>query len=66
MKNMFNQPKKAKCIVDTYGCFAFHSGLLSNGCPYPEDTHPMHGEFSCADMDKVSVYFSSTDFKVSA
>lgn len=52
MKNMFSQPKPAKCIVDTYGCFAFHSGLLSNGCPSPEDTHPMHGEFSCADMDK--------------
>lgn len=52
MKNMFSQPKPAKCIVDTYGCFAFHSGLLSNGCPSPEDTHPMHGEFSCADMDR--------------
>ena len=52
LKNMFSQPKPAKCIIDTYGCFAFHSGLLANGCPSPEDTHPMHGEFSCADMDK--------------
>ena len=52
MKNMFSQPKPAKNIIDTYGCFAFHSGLLSNGCPSPEDTHPMHGEFSCASMDK--------------
>lgn len=52
MKNMFSEPKKAKCIIDTYGCFAFHSGILSNGCPSAEDTHIMHGEFSCAPMDR--------------
>ena len=64
MKNMFNQPKKAKCIVDTYGCFAFHSGLLSNGCPSPEDTHPMHGEFSCADMDKVWIEINNNEVTI--
>ena len=64
MKNMFNQPKKAKCIVDTYGCFAFHSGLLSNGCPSPEDTHPMHGEFSCADMDKVWIETNNNEVTI--
>ena len=52
LKNIFKEPKPATCIVDTYGCFAFHSGLLANGCPGPEDTHPMHGEFSCAKMDE--------------
>lgn len=52
MKNMFSQPKKADCIVDTYGCFAFHSGLLSNGCPGPEDDYQLHGEMACADMDE--------------
>ena len=45
MKNMFTQPKPANVIVDTYGCFAFHSGLLAAGCPAPDDTHPLHGEF---------------------
>ncbi|MDN4074931.1 hypothetical protein [Fictibacillus terranigra] len=30
MKNMFSQPKKVNAIVDTYGCFAFHSGLIAN------------------------------------
>ncbi|VEJ08824.1 aldose 1-epimerase family protein [Actinobacillus delphinicola] len=50
MKNMFKQPKRGNVIVDTYGCFAFHSGLLSSGCPAPEDTHPLHGEFPCAPM----------------
>lgn len=52
MKNMFAQPKPAACVVDTYGCFAFHSGLLANGCPAPEDAHPLHGEMPCAVMDR--------------
>ncbi|WP_050613931.1 aldose 1-epimerase family protein [Bacillus testis] len=52
MKNMFSQPKKATEIVDTYGCFAFHSGLLANGCPSPEDDHVLHGEMACATMDR--------------
>ena len=51
MKNMFSQPKPATCVVDTYGCFAFHSGLIANGCPSPEDTHTLHGEMPCANMD---------------
>lgn len=52
MRNMFSQPKPAKEIVETYGCFAFHSGLLANGCPSPEDTHALHGEMACAEMDE--------------
>lgn len=52
MTNMFRTPRLGKEIVDTYGCFAFHSGLLSNGCPSSEDTHPLHGEFPCAEMGK--------------
>ncbi|MCW2241576.1 aldose 1-epimerase family protein [Azospirillum canadense] len=51
MANMFNQPRPADVIVGTYGCFAFHSGLLANGCPSPQDTHPLHGEMPCAPMD---------------
>lgn len=51
MRNMFSQPKPATEVVATYGCFAFHSGLLANGCPSPEDTHPLHGEMACAAMD---------------
>lgn len=51
MRNMFSQPRAAKEVVETYGCFAFHSGLLANGCPSPEDDHPLHGEMPCAPMD---------------
>lgn len=52
MKNMFAQPKPADCIIDTYGCFAFHSGLIASGCPSPKDAHPLHGEMPCAAMDE--------------
>ena len=51
MGHSFKQPLPANSIIDTYGCFAFHSGLLANGCPAPEDDHPLHGEMACARMD---------------
>ena len=48
MCNMFRQPKPATEVIETYGCFAFHSGLLANGCPSAEDTHLLHGVMACA------------------
>lgn len=50
MASMFDEPRPVTQIADTYGCFAFHSGLLANGCPAPEDAHPLHGEMPCASM----------------
>lgn len=63
MKNMFSQPKKAVSVIDTYGCFAFHSGLIRNGCPAPEDDHDLHGEMPCADMDRA--WLEITDNSIS-
>jgi Domain of unknown function (DUF4432) len=51
MRNMFNQPRPSPTVIGTYGCFMFHSGLLRNGCPGPDDDHPLHGEMPCAPMD---------------
>jgi hypothetical protein len=51
MGHSFKQPLMGSSIIDTYGCFAFHSGLLANGCPAPDDDHPLHGEMACAGMD---------------
>ncbi|MFY1663677.1 aldose 1-epimerase family protein [Pseudomonas sp. Pseu.R1] len=51
MRNMFEQPRPSPTVIGTYGCFMFHSGLLRNGCPTPEDDHPLHGEMPCAPMD---------------
>lgn len=64
MKNMFSQPKKADGIIDTYGCFAFHSGLISNGCPGPEDNHPLHGEMPCAEMERAWLEITDAGIKV--
>ena len=51
MENMFSAPRPANQIVETYGCYLYHSGLLRNGCPGPDDTHALHGEMPCAPMD---------------
>ena len=51
MGHSFKQPLPGSSIIDTYGCFAFHSGLLANGCPTEDDDHPLHGEMACARMD---------------
>lgn len=57
MGSGFSQPLPGNDIVDTYGCFAFHSGLLANGCPAPEDDHPLHGEMACARMSRAWLEF---------
>lgn len=64
MKNMFSQPKQVDEIVDTYGCFAFHSGLLSNGCPGPTDNHILHGEMACATMDRAWIEVTENGVKI--
>jgi hypothetical protein len=61
MDNMFDMPVSARQIVETYGCFAFHSGLLAAGCPSPEDDHPLHGEFPCAPMRSASLLSQGTN-----
>lgn len=66
MKNMFKEPKQAHEISDTYGCFAFHSGLLTNGCPGPNDTHPLHGEFPCMELDHSEVLIDSDTLTVTS
>ncbi len=50
MRSGFEMPLPSDTIAGTYGCFAFHSGLLRNGVPGPGDDHAAHGEFPCARM----------------
>ena len=64
MTSMFDAPRPATKIEDTYGCFAFHSGLLSAGCPSPEDDHELHGEFPCAEMDSAELIVSDESIAV--
>ena len=55
MQSMFRAPRPAKTIVETYGCLAYHAGLLRNGVPGDGDTHAVHGEAPCADMDEAGI-----------
>lgn len=64
MDNMFSRPQRGNEIIDTYGCFAFHSGLLAGGCPAPEDTHPLHGEFPCAAMDQAWLEIQENSIRI--
>ncbi len=61
MGSRFSMPYPVSSIVETYGCFAFHSGILRNGCPSPEDTHGLHGEIPCAAMDKAGFTIGQDD-----
>ena len=55
MHSMFAAPRPAKMIVETYGCLAYHAGLLRLGVPGPTDDHALHGEAPCALMDTAGV-----------
>lgn len=55
MQSIFKAPRNVRTIAETYGCFAFHSGLLRNGVPGPTDAHPAHGEMPCAPMDSAGI-----------
>ena len=61
MDNMFKAPRPASQIVETYGCYLYHSGLLRNGCPGPEDDHALHGEMPCAPMDSAELVFGEDE-----
>ena len=55
MRSMFREPRPAETIVETYGCLAYHAGLLRNGVPSPAETHALHGEMPCAKMDEAGI-----------
>lgn len=57
MQSMFKEPRKAKDILGTYGCFMYHAGILRNGNPTDADNHNLHGEFPTAPMQKAHLEF---------
>jgi hypothetical protein len=48
MSSLFEEPRPAESIMDTYGALLFHCGALRMGDPLPGDTHQVHGELPCA------------------
>ncbi|MFD1881951.1 DUF4432 family protein [Paracoccus pacificus] len=61
MDSQFDMPRPADTIIGTYGCLAFHSGLLANGVPAAGDTHPVHGEFPTCRMDTAALELGSDE-----
>jgi Domain of unknown function (DUF4432) len=59
MQSMFPAPRPAKTIVETYGCLAYHAGLLRNGVPAEGDNHAVHGEAPCAEMDEAGIAYGA-------
>ena len=55
MHSMFDMPRPVETIVGTYGCLLFHAGMLRNGVPGADDTHPLHGEMPCMPMDRAAL-----------
>lgn len=61
MGNVFPYPRHGSSILDTYGAFAYHAGVLRNGTPGPQDTHPLHGEMPVRPMDSAHVRFGQDE-----
>lgn len=57
MGHVFPYPRAGASILDTYGAFAYHAGILRNGTPGPTDDHPLHGEMPVAAMDRAWLVF---------
>src|SRR5690606_17576055 len=57
MGNVFPYPRNGASILETYGAFAYHAGVLRNGTPGPQDTHPLHGEMPVTRMDSAHLRF---------
>ena len=55
MKNDVRFPRFRKEFRDTYGCYVMHCGILTMGCPSPEDDHPHHGELPYVTYDEASI-----------
>ncbi|QKV17918.1 aldose 1-epimerase family protein [Oricola thermophila] len=60
MGNEFPYPRHGDSILSTYGAFAYHAGVLRNGTPGPEDTHPLHGEMPVQRMDSAHLVFGGS------
>lgn len=55
MFSLFEEPRPAASIRDTYGMFMYHCGMLRLGNPTPEDDHPLHGEMPTAKFHTAAI-----------
>lgn len=55
MRGMFEVPRRGATILETYGCLAYHAGMVRNGNPGPGEDYPLHGEMPCMPMDEAGL-----------
>ena len=51
MLSMTEEPLAGDTLLESFGAFLFHCGLLGTAAPGPEDDHPLHGELPLAPLD---------------
>jgi hypothetical protein len=51
MRGMTESPRAGEMLLESFGAFVYHCGLLGIAAPGPEDDHPLHGELPLARMD---------------
>ena len=52
MLGMTEEPRAGDTLLESFGAFLFHCGLLGTAAPGPENDHPLHGELPLAPMDE--------------
>ncbi len=52
MRGMTEDPRDGATLLESFGAFLFHCGLLGTAAPGLEDDHPLHGELPLAPMDE--------------
>jgi hypothetical protein len=52
MRGMTDEPRVGATLLEAFGAFVYHCGLLGIAAPGPEDDHPLHGELPLAPMDE--------------
>jgi Domain of unknown function (DUF4432) len=60
MRGMNDAPRAGATLLESFGAFVYHCGLLGIAAPGPEDDHPLHGELPLARMDSAHVRIEGT------
>ena len=60
MRGMQDTPRAGDTILEAFGAFVYHCGLLGIAAPGPEDDHPLHGELPLARMDRAWLEVTDT------
>lgn len=61
MRSMFDEPRRTRDYLRTYGAFFIHCGGTAMGNPGPHDTHSLHGELPNLPYQSARIIFGEDD-----